>query len=204
MAGRSTSLGAVYITLERLEEKGYVSSGVGDPTPERGGRAKKILPGGGYRPNGVKALRQYNHKALQWPWPAPRRHEMRRQKLASLFITHPDDDHTSLPRIPHHGSLLKASAVGPSVLSYFDESGVSPFTPPRSAEYLLLCLLPRKNREYFMGCLEEEFRTVLLPKYGEFWARVYYWSQAIQSLASVGWGLIKKLASLAAIWRVLR
>ena len=117
---------------------------------------------------------------------------MRRQKLASLFITHPDDDHTSLLRIPHHGSLLKASAVGPSVLSYFDESGVSPFTPPRSAEYLLLCLLPRKNREYFMGCLEEEFRTVLLPKYGEFWARVYYWSQAIQSLASVGWGLIKK------------
>jgi DNA-binding PadR family transcriptional regulator len=43
MAGRSASLGAVYITLERLEEKGYVSSRVGDPTPERGGRAKKYF-----------------------------------------------------------------------------------------------------------------------------------------------------------------
>jgi PadR family transcriptional regulator, regulatory protein PadR len=42
-AGRSASLGAVYITLERLEEKAYLSSRVGDPTPERGGRAKKYF-----------------------------------------------------------------------------------------------------------------------------------------------------------------
>jgi PadR family transcriptional regulator len=41
--GRPTSLGAVYTTLSRLETKGYVSSWVGDPTPERGGRAKKFF-----------------------------------------------------------------------------------------------------------------------------------------------------------------
>ncbi len=34
-------LGAVYITLDRLEEKGLLSSQLSDPTPERGGRAKR-------------------------------------------------------------------------------------------------------------------------------------------------------------------
>lgn len=40
--GRDVSLGAVYKTLERLEDKGLVASRVGDPTPERGGRRKKF------------------------------------------------------------------------------------------------------------------------------------------------------------------
>jgi DNA-binding PadR family transcriptional regulator len=39
--GRSVSLGSVYKTLERLEDKGFVGSRVGAPTPERGGRRKK-------------------------------------------------------------------------------------------------------------------------------------------------------------------
>jgi PadR family transcriptional regulator PadR len=41
--GRNISVGAVYATLERLEAKGYVSSSTGDPTPERGGRAKRLF-----------------------------------------------------------------------------------------------------------------------------------------------------------------
>lgn len=42
-ARRRCSYGALYTTLDRLEEKGYVSSWVGDPTPARGGRAKKFF-----------------------------------------------------------------------------------------------------------------------------------------------------------------
>lgn len=38
---RNVSLGAVYVTLDRLEDKGMVSSRLSDPTPERGGRAKR-------------------------------------------------------------------------------------------------------------------------------------------------------------------
>jgi PadR family transcriptional regulator PadR len=41
--GRNLSIGAVYATLERLEAKGYVSSFTGEPTPERGGRAKRLF-----------------------------------------------------------------------------------------------------------------------------------------------------------------
>lgn len=43
VAERSASLGAVYTTLERLEDKGFLSSAVGEVTEERGGRAKKYF-----------------------------------------------------------------------------------------------------------------------------------------------------------------
>jgi PadR family transcriptional regulator PadR len=39
-SGREVALGSVYITLERLEQKGLVSAKLGEPTAERGGRAK--------------------------------------------------------------------------------------------------------------------------------------------------------------------
>ena len=39
-SGREVSLGSVYVTLDRLERKGLVSSRSGEPTAARGGRAK--------------------------------------------------------------------------------------------------------------------------------------------------------------------
>lgn len=42
-AARDVSIGAVYATLDRLEEKGLVKSRLGEPTDERGGRAKKCF-----------------------------------------------------------------------------------------------------------------------------------------------------------------
>jgi PadR family transcriptional regulator, regulatory protein PadR len=41
--GRSVAFGTVYATLERLQQKGFVSSNLGDATPERGGRAKRYF-----------------------------------------------------------------------------------------------------------------------------------------------------------------
>ena len=40
-APKSIALGAVYVTLDRLEDKGLLTSWLTDPTPERGGRAKR-------------------------------------------------------------------------------------------------------------------------------------------------------------------
>lgn len=37
------SVGSVYAALERLEAKGLVDSSLGDPTPERGGKAKRYF-----------------------------------------------------------------------------------------------------------------------------------------------------------------
>lgn len=40
---REIALGSVYAALERLEEKGFVISALGESTPERGGKAKKYF-----------------------------------------------------------------------------------------------------------------------------------------------------------------
>ena len=53
--GRDVSLGAIYTTLERLEEKGLVSSRLGEATPERGGRAKRYFK---IKAPGVKAFNE--------------------------------------------------------------------------------------------------------------------------------------------------
>lgn len=39
--GRDVAIGAVYATLDRLATKGLVTATVSDPTPQRGGRAKR-------------------------------------------------------------------------------------------------------------------------------------------------------------------
>jgi PadR family transcriptional regulator PadR len=53
------SIGAVYTTLDRLEQKGFVHSRQGDPTAARGGRAKRHF---GVTPSGAAALR--NSRAM--------------------------------------------------------------------------------------------------------------------------------------------
>jgi PadR family transcriptional regulator, regulatory protein PadR len=51
--GRQTSIGALYLTLERLEQKGFISSSLGEFTPERGGRAKRFFT---LNPSGREAI----------------------------------------------------------------------------------------------------------------------------------------------------
>ena len=41
--GSRCSIGALYTTLDRLEAKGFVTTRMGDPTPQRGGRAKRYF-----------------------------------------------------------------------------------------------------------------------------------------------------------------
>jgi DNA-binding PadR family transcriptional regulator len=41
--GNTCSVGALYTTLERLESKGLIASWMAEPTPERGGRSKRMV-----------------------------------------------------------------------------------------------------------------------------------------------------------------
>lgn len=52
--GRAVAMGAVYAALDRLETKGFVRSLVGEPTPERGGKRKRLFEA---TPAGVRTLR---------------------------------------------------------------------------------------------------------------------------------------------------
>lgn len=54
-SAESVALGAVYATLDRLEDKGLVTSWLSDPTPERGGRSKRHYK---LEQDGERALRE--------------------------------------------------------------------------------------------------------------------------------------------------
>jgi DNA-binding PadR family transcriptional regulator len=53
--GHERSIGALYTALDRLEEKGFVSSWWGEPTPERGGRRKRYYK---IEASGAEAVRR--------------------------------------------------------------------------------------------------------------------------------------------------
>ncbi len=55
IAGRRVARGALYTALERLERKGCLRSTLGDPLPERGGRARRYFT---VTAAGCRALRQ--------------------------------------------------------------------------------------------------------------------------------------------------
>ena len=85
---RSVSLGAVYATLDRLEDKGFVTSWMSDPTPERGGRSKRHyqLEAPGERAlhdSAVAAKRVVDHLERLWggdAWNPSRRWKPARQR----------------------------------------------------------------------------------------------------------------------------
>ncbi len=60
--GLNISRGSVYVTLDRLEQKGCLESWFSDPTPERGGKAKRFFR---LTPLGADALRRSRHALLK-------------------------------------------------------------------------------------------------------------------------------------------
>jgi DNA-binding PadR family transcriptional regulator len=62
--GRRVTVGALYATLDRLEAKGYLHSWFADPTPHRGGRAKRYFK---LVASGIKTLAE-SKTALDSMW----------------------------------------------------------------------------------------------------------------------------------------
>lgn len=62
--GRRVSRGSVYVTLDRMEEKGWIESSMSDPRPERGGRPRRVVR---VTPEGVAELRK-SRDALLTLW----------------------------------------------------------------------------------------------------------------------------------------
>ena len=63
-SGREAALGSVYATLQRLEEKGLVTSRLGESTAVRGGRAKRYFR---VTAHGIRDVRQ-TQRALMNLW----------------------------------------------------------------------------------------------------------------------------------------
>lgn len=61
-AGRQVQGGALYVTLDRLERKGYLVSRMGEADPRRGGRPKRFVE---VTPEGVRALSEHREALLR-------------------------------------------------------------------------------------------------------------------------------------------
>ncbi len=59
---QSCSVGALYITLDRLESKGLVKTAMGDATPHRGGRPKRMVR---VTAEGMKAAANFHRTVLR-------------------------------------------------------------------------------------------------------------------------------------------
>lgn len=69
--GRDVALGSIYAALERLEAKGLVTSSLGEPTPERGGRARRFFQ---VTKEGMRQV-QATRRALTTLWRSLPEHE---------------------------------------------------------------------------------------------------------------------------------
>ena len=66
---RDIAIGALYTSLDRLEQKGYLRSKMSDPTPQRGGRSKRYFT---LTAAGAAALRQSRERLVRmWEGLAP-------------------------------------------------------------------------------------------------------------------------------------
>lgn len=60
--GRTVQGGSLYVTLDRLEKKGYLESEAGPPDPERGGRPRRFIV---VTPEGAHALAEHRQALLR-------------------------------------------------------------------------------------------------------------------------------------------
>ena len=59
---RQCSLGALYTTIDRLESKGLIKTSMGDPTPQRGGRPKRMVR---ITPKGTQAASEFYNAVMR-------------------------------------------------------------------------------------------------------------------------------------------
>ncbi len=62
--GRRVSRGSVYVTLDRMQDKGWITSSLSESRPERGGRPRRVIH---VTPEGVSQLRR-SREALLTLW----------------------------------------------------------------------------------------------------------------------------------------
>ncbi len=62
VTGRACSIGALYTTVDRLQTKGLIQTWMGEATPQRGGRAKRMIR---VTPKGAQAAKAFYESVLR-------------------------------------------------------------------------------------------------------------------------------------------
>jgi hypothetical protein len=90
-SGREVALGSVYITLDRLQNRGLVSSELGEPTAGARGTSEDVLPNNGQRTSRGTSRTIHLDQVVAKRTSAPRRVSMSASqppRLASWLLHH--------------------------------------------------------------------------------------------------------------------
>jgi len=98
--------------------------------------------------------------------------------------------------------VLTESVVATILASDSQSVPLRKCSPPKVAQFALL-LIPKRNREHLIGDMEEEYRTITLPQYGRFLARVWYWEQTAIAVGRYLLPVIKRILGFAVIWKLI-
>lgn len=104
---------------------------------------------------------------------------------------------------PERSPLVLTESVVATTLA--SDNQADPFkksSPPQVAQFALL-LIPKRNREHLIGDMEEEYRTIALPKYGRFLACAWYWEQTAIAVGRYLLPVIKRILGFAVIWKLI-
>jgi hypothetical protein len=99
--------------------------------------------------------------------------------------------------LPILGSAAILRLVPQSVQRRAEQSSTD--RPPRFAEYLLYFFMSPKDCESMCGDLEQEYTTLILPKFGHRAAQLWYWKQVAVSVGPIVWRFSLKVMRRAAI-----
>jgi len=85
----------------------------------------------------------------------------------------------------------------PIMLLFSMKIGTTLISPPKTGEKILYLFLSKDARKHIPGDLEEEFTTIILPKFGPRYARIWYWKQVFFSLVPIIQGRMVKWGTIA-------
>ncbi len=116
-AGRTVARGALYTTLDRLEQKGLLTSRLGDPLPERGGRARRYYRVSSRGLAGLRAARSRSTASRPGSRSNPSGHRAdgwrRLPQLALRWAVSPAELEPTSPPVRHEREMCPALRGGP-------------------------------------------------------------------------------------------
>jgi hypothetical protein len=72
--------------------------------------------------------------------------------------------------------------------------------PPAAPEWIVSCLVPKKTRDAILGDMKERFHDNL-DQGSSARAKRLYWADAVRSVAPLVWRAIKRVGTLAMMWK---
>jgi hypothetical protein len=120
------------------------------------------------------------------------------QHIRNQYIHQQDAEATSMVDAADDAAKLKDQPqIKPAVMPI----PVLKIAPPANARFLLSLVLSPSDRQAIVGDLIEEYHSYIVPEFGERRARIWFWTQAVESILPIISRRLVRFAAGVAVWR---